>query len=173
MVELSRLENHILALVGRWEPTTAYFVRKSLAETLATNISDSPGSVYPVIERLKAHGLVSAMPAMQGKRPSEQLSCTAAGNAAVREWLTLVSPNELLPEDPWRTKIRFAQALPKDDLRIWLSSLKQAVKTTAERLDRLDPEEHETLRCLEIEHARLANAARLAWVNAAMVTLLD
>lgn len=74
MVELTRLENHVLALTLKWQPTTAYFIRKSLADTIASNISDSPGSVYPAIARLKRHGLVAAEPVNRGKRPSENLT---------------------------------------------------------------------------------------------------
>jgi DNA-binding PadR family transcriptional regulator len=172
MVQLSRLENHILALVRKWQPATAYFIRKSLRDTLATNISDSPGSVYPAIERLKAGGLLLATATTRGKQSSEHLSCSEAGEAAVREWLTLVSPTESLPEDTWRTKIRFADLLSDGDLKAWLTDLRDVVKNTSDRLDRIQPADGDTLHELEIEQARLYNAARLAWINAAVASLL-
>ena len=173
MVQLSRLENHVLALIRKWQPTTAYFVRKSLADTLATNISDSPGSVYPAIERLKAGGLLTATPAARGKRMAEHLSCTEAGARAVKQWLTIIVPAEALPEDPWRTKIRFADLLSKDERKAWLQDLRDVVRETADKLDQLQPDGHDTFRSLEIEQARLSNAARMAWVHAAMVSLLE
>ena len=56
MKGLSHHECHVLALVQKWQPTTAYFVRKALVQRLASDASDSPGSVYPAIERLKRAG---------------------------------------------------------------------------------------------------------------------
>ncbi|WP_186728851.1 PadR family transcriptional regulator [Sphingomonas panacisoli] len=173
VVQLSRLESHVLALVRKWQPTTAYFVRKSLADTMATNVSDSPGSVYPAIERLKAQGLLTAEATARGKRASEHLTCTKAGEEAVQHWLMLVSPAETLPEDPWRTKIRFADLMSKADLKTWLLDLRQVVKQTAAQLDELQPEDTDTLQSLELEHARLSNAARAAWINAAMASLVE
>jgi DNA-binding PadR family transcriptional regulator len=173
MVQLSRLENHVLALVRKWQPTTAYFVRKSLADTLATNVSDSPGSVYPAIERLKAGGLLTATPATRGKRMSDHLRCTDAGDKAVNQWLTTIGRAEMLPEDPWRTKIRFADLLSKNDLKAWLFNLRDVVRTTAEELDQMQPDARDTLHGLEIEQARLFNSARMAWIHAAIASLLE
>ena len=60
MKGLSHHESHVLALVQKWQPTTAYFLRKALTQRLASDASDSPGSVYPAIERLKKAGLVTS-----------------------------------------------------------------------------------------------------------------
>lgn len=171
MVELTRLENHVLALILKWQPTTAYFIRKSLADTIASNISDSPGSVYPAIARLKRHGLVAAEPVNRGKRPSENLTCTLEGEEAVRRWLTLVDPTDMMPEDPLRTRIRFADLLTADELRNWLGEMRAALREIGEGLDRAELTTASAPRALEIEHAKLVSAARLAWINSAMAMM--
>lgn len=168
MDELSRLENHVLALIRKWQPTTAYFVRKSLGDTLATNVSDSPGSVYPVIERLKRHGLVTGEPAARGRRASEHLACTPAGEERIRAWLTAVLPVDLLPEDPVRTRFRFAGLLDAEARRRWLGRLRQEMQLLLEGLERAAALEADPDRALELEHAKLVSAARIAWVNAAL-----
>ena len=171
MVELTRLENHVLALIRKWQPTTAYFVRKSLADTLASNISDSPGSVYPAIERLKRQGLIAAEAASRGRQSTEHLTCTSTGESAVLRWLTRVDPSDLMPEDPLRTRIRFAELLSAEELHTWLSELRVALLGIGEGLDLGAVAGAATPRALEFEHAMFVNSARLAWVNSAMAAV--
>ncbi|MEO5938751.1 MAG: MarR family transcriptional regulator [Sphingomonas sp.] len=171
MVDLSRLENHVLALIRKWQPTTAYFVRKSLDEALATNISNSPGSVYPAIERLKRHGLVTGQPSATGRRASEHLTCSPEGEDTVRDWLVRISPVDLLPEDPWRTRMGFADLLSAEELTTWLFDLKSALAAFTEKLDGIDAYPEGSTAALQLEHAKLASAARLGWINASMAAL--
>jgi DNA-binding PadR family transcriptional regulator len=171
MVGLSHHECHVLALVQKWQPTTAYFLRKALTQRLASDASDSPGSVYPVIERLKRAGLVQSEEGGAGRRKSEFLTCTEDGAAAVRHWMVEIDQSELLPSDPWRTRVPFIEALPVAERVAWFLTLRTAVSAELEKLERLREAATELPSQLELEHARLVTTARLAWINEAIALL--
>jgi len=171
MKGLSHHECHVLALVQKWQPTTAYFLRKALTQRLASDASDSPGSVYPVIERLKRAGLV-ASEALGSGRKAEHLTCTAAGAEAVRNWIMEIDQSQLLPSDPWRTKVPFVGNLSSDDLHSWLYDMRSKASEELERLNLLREATLDLPSQLELEHARLTTAARLTWTNEAIALLL-
>lgn len=162
---LSHHESHVLALVHKWQPTTAYFVRKALQRGLASSFSDSPGSVYPVIERLKKRGLVVATAAEADGRRTEHLTCSAEGEAAIAGWLTRIDPVDLLPEDPWRTRVLFADILEpaaRADLYRQLRATAQAQleELHARSAAALDHSYREAL-----EGARLQTEGRIVWLD--------
>ena len=171
MPKLSHHESHVLALVHKWQPTTAYFVRKALGQRLASNVSESPGSVYPALERLKRAGLVIGEPDEGDGRRTERLRCSAEGAAAIRAWLTDISAADLLPEDPWRTRIVFLDLLAPNAAREWLFSVRETLEKTAARIEAGRDLASDTGAVLEIAHARLVTAARIAWVNEAIALL--
>lgn len=169
MAKLTHLEGHVLALIWRWQPTTAYFVRNSLERGLATTLSSSPGSVYPIIERLKRRGLVHGVLTDADKRNKEHLSCTEAGVEAVKLWVSTVEPSDLLPEDPWRSRMAFVDCLSPHEQGVWLRSIRG---TTEEQLGLLEARsETELIPAVKLayENARLTLQARLAWINHALV----
>lgn len=171
MAKLSHHESQILALVRKWQPTTAYFVRKALAQGLASTFSDSPGSVYPAIERLKAGGYLVAEPDDGDGRRTERLRCTQVGDAAVRDWLVRLEPDELLPEDPWRTRIAFLDALEPDAVVAWLFRLQDALRDEAQRIEAARADAGDLSTSLGLAHASLANTARIAWTNEAVAAV--
>lgn len=169
---LTHHECHVLAIIGKWQPVTAYVVRKLVPKSLASTFSDSPGSVYPIIKRLKDRGLVVAEELSDGRLNSEVLSCTVAGEAAIRSWLVEVLEADSLPEDPWRTRALFADILAPDERRRSLLAMRAAaadqLSNIAERLElagsRTDRE--------AIEGARLFVEARLVWVDRLLAGLV-
>lgn len=173
MNDLSRLEGQVLALIAKWQPTTAYFVRKSLEQMLASNVTSSPGAVYPAIARMKNAGLIAAHAVTTGLRDAEELNCTPAGLAAVKDWLTSLGEMDLLPDDPVRAKVHFADLLTRDELSTWLRSLQTRFADMTERLDAMAATCDGFAATVEIEHARLVNAARLAWVGQALETIAE
>lgn len=163
--QLTHHESHVLAIIRRWQPVTAYFVRKALPRSLASTFSDSPGSIYPVIERLQRSGLVDAEPGPDTGRKAELLTCTTEGEAAIREWLVRVDGADLLPEDPWRTRVLFADLLEPDARQQWLLGLRAATEGEMQRvLERLHlaSDLHEAAAA---ENARLLTEARLVWLD--------
>lgn len=168
MAKLTHLEGHVLALIWRWQPTTAYFVRNSLERGLATTISSSPGSVYPIIERLKSRGLVDGVLTETDKRNREQLSCTELGSDAVRSWVSTVEPPDLLPEDPWRSRMAFADCLSSREQVAWLRSIRSATEGQLKIIQSRSETELITAVKLAHDNALLTLQARLAWINHAL-----
>lgn len=165
MPEPSHLESHILALILKWQPTTAYFVRRALERGLATTFSGSPGSVYAVVDRLRGRGLVEARKEEGDGRGTERLSCTEAGGEAVRRWIRTVEPADLLPEDPWRTRMALADALPAGDRLDWLIDLKEAAEGQREDLEARRQVGGDECQVAALENARMLNDARIAWLD--------
>ncbi|HJR83068.1 MAG TPA: helix-turn-helix transcriptional regulator, partial [Sphingomicrobium sp.] len=79
---LTELESHLLSIVWRTQPTTAYQIRQVFAQSPTRNLALSQGSVYPAIERLKARGYVRSV-ALGDGRKTEKLHCTRAGETAL------------------------------------------------------------------------------------------
>jgi len=75
------------ALIGllRQKPQSGYDLRKTFTETAMRHYSDSPGSIYPALRRLKGKGLIEAEP--KDRRGREQFHLTAAGVEALLKWL--------------------------------------------------------------------------------------
>lgn len=163
--ELSHHESHVLALIHKWQPATAYLVRKTLPKSIASSFSDSPGSVYPVIDRLKNRGFVTVRSPQGGKKNAELLSCTQAGVEHLKAWIRTSRQEEALPEDPWRTRSLFSRILDPEDRKAWLLDLRavaeQQRSSIIERTEFADePSEIDAL-----EHALLTTEARIVWVD--------
>lgn len=162
---LSHHESHVLALVQKWQPTTAYFVRKALQRSLASSFSDSPGSVYPVIERLKKRGLVVAMLAGEDGRRTEHLTCSVEGEAEIAAWLSRIDPADLLPEDPWRTRVLFAELLTPAARTDLYRQLRAAAQGQLEELQaRAGAVADDGFR-EALEGARLQTEGRIVWLD--------
>lgn len=171
MGNLTYNESYVLALILKWEPATGYFIRKSLREALASNVSDSPGKVYQTIERLKERGLVVAATTQRGSRSSESLSATPAGREAVREWLLMHDARAAIPEDPLRTRIGFLDLLDAKDAIAWLYRVEEELREVAAGLLQSLEVAADLSTRLELRHALLVTDARIAWVNEAVATL--
>jgi DNA-binding PadR family transcriptional regulator len=173
MSKLSHHESHVLATILRWQPTTAYFVRKSLERGLASTFSSSPGSVYPAVQRLKQRGLVEGVAVEADGRSTEQISCTPAGVSAVRDWIRSIEPADALPEDPWRTRMAHAALLDTTERLEWLIDLRKAAERQREALSGRGELAADACHAAAIDNARMLNEARLAWLDrtiAGMVT---
>ena len=165
MPDLSHHESHVLALILKWQPTTAYFVRKALVRGPASTFSDSPGSVYAIVERLRRRGLVEARKDEGDGRGTEFLTCSDAGREAVRDWIRAVEPVDLLPEDPWRTRMAHADALTPDERLAWLLALRDAAEGQAALLPGMIDVAGDPCHSAALENARMLNEARLAWID--------
>lgn len=158
----------MLALIWRWQPTTANFVRNSLERGLASTLSTSPGSVYPIVSRLKARGLVHGERNGADKRAKELLSCTEAGTEAVRAWVSAIEPSDLLPEDPWRSRMAFAGCLTPEERLSWLRAIREATEVQLNGVELRSETDHPVYVQLAYDNARFALEARLAWINHAL-----
>jgi len=110
---LTDLEGCVLGLVHVLGPCTAYALRRQFIDSPSPYWSGSAGAIYPVIERLRRHGLLSSQARATGRRKHRLHSLTTAGLAALRAWLRPPLSDVVLgvPADPLRTRIQFLGAL--------------------------------------------------------------
>src|SRR5262245_30684654 len=91
---LTDLEACVLGVVWRDGPCTAYAVRRELADSTAPRWSASAGSIYPVLQRLEAVGLVAATTRSWGARGKREFAATAAGQEQLRAWVPAKGASE-------------------------------------------------------------------------------
>jgi DNA-binding PadR family transcriptional regulator len=142
---LTELDNCILGVIWREGPMSAYGVRSHFARSTTAAWSSSTGTVYPAIRRLVAAGLLTAG-RRTGPRKSQLLTLTDEGMAALREWLTHVTP-ELgsSTPDPIRTRVHFLAALePRRRAKV-LAAYRAATDAFIELLERAVEQPAQTL----------------------------
>lgn len=84
----SLLEHALLALAHQ-EPRSGYALRRVFATTPMGHYSDSPGSIYPALDRLARRGWLSAAVHGAGSlRPRRVFSITPAGLDQLEKWLS-------------------------------------------------------------------------------------
>lgn len=158
-------EGSLLTQVLRRQPVTAYQLLRVYAQSPVSSFNESKGSLYPLIRRLKARGLIAAQPIDGDGRKSERLSCTAAGRAAARRWVVRLEPRHILPDDPLRTKVISFGLLDAREQRAWIAAARALTNAKIAEVDAY-------MIGLDMPHkdAIAANAlgalqARLAWLD--------
>ena len=131
---------------------SAYGVRAHFARSTTTSWSSSTGTVYPAIRRLRGAGYLDAS-SPTGPRRSELLTLTDKGKRALRDWLTVVTPQlGGSTADPIRTRVHFLAALDmltrekvladycaatRDSIRKLEAHAAEPVETAVDRSERL------------------------------------
>ncbi len=88
MQEISLLAYALLGLLQQ-QPRSGYDLRKIFANTPMGTFSDSPGAIYPALQRLERRGLVSSrVYASSGLRRRRLFRPTASGKRAFKSWQT-------------------------------------------------------------------------------------
>jgi DNA-binding PadR family transcriptional regulator len=97
LMAATSLDFAILGLLHQ-QPMSGYAVRKMFATTPMSHYSDSPGSIYPALARLRRQGLVSATVQKKNSlRPRRVYRLSAAGLKALTDWVSRpVSRDELV-----------------------------------------------------------------------------
>jgi DNA-binding PadR family transcriptional regulator len=155
----------VLSLIERMQPVTAYQIRKALAESPTTNISNSTGKIYPIIRRLKESGLIAATAVEDDGRGAERLTCTEQGRQVIRQWVKTIGTAHLLLEDPLRTKVLSFNLLSKAEQVRWLNAARGDLVAKLDEIKsyaRKYPLPHMEL---AHENARLTTTARIAWID--------
>src|SRR5262245_20355774 len=81
------LRSALLGLLAQG-PRSGYDLRKQFAETPMQVFSDSPGSIYPALQRLRREGLiVEASPRRRSGRRRQDFKLTPAGLRELEAWL--------------------------------------------------------------------------------------
>jgi len=82
----SALEFALLGLL-RHQAQSGYDLRRTFATTPMRHFSDSPGSIYPALRRMKARRWLNASGANGDARKRQEFAITDAGKRALVQWL--------------------------------------------------------------------------------------
>ena len=164
---LTEIEAYSLGLLDAWGASTAYKIRQAFANSPSAQGRGSAGSIYPVLRRLEALGMVDSEATARGRRKSRSLSITTDGKRALRHWLIApLDPDLALPLDPLRARVRFLGALSPADRMSFLESARGLLQTQLDDLDKLQPDaEAPEWEAAMARGARRSTSARLLWVN--------
>ena len=85
---LSLLEYALLGIVHQRQPCSGYDVRKIVATTPMGTFSDSPGAIYPALQRLETGGLLQGrVEETRAVRRRKLYRLSVKGAAALESWL--------------------------------------------------------------------------------------
>ena len=127
-MKITEHEGMLLALVLRQQPVTAYQLFRMFEQSPVTSINSSKGQLYPAIRRLRERGLLDARKIAGDGRKSEELSVTATGQAAVREWTRNIEATHIVLDDPLRTRILSFDVLSREERLEWIARAKSLVR---------------------------------------------
>jgi DNA-binding PadR family transcriptional regulator len=115
--QATTLEYTLLGLLDQG-PQSGYDLCRIFATTPFALYSDSPGAVYPAVRRLETRRWVEPLPrGPVGGRRRREVRLTAAGRAALSEWLAREPTKHEVTHDMGALYMRFAfmsQAAPPD-----------------------------------------------------------
>ena len=166
---MTELEACVLALICHDGPITAYQVRMEFERSRASSWRASTGSIYPLIKRMSAQGLVEMRPEPDDKRGAKKLVATAAGRRRAKAWLT-EAPSWIgdVTEDPIRTRVHFLGLLPGPQRAEAIERMIAVTRASLAELDQglreFDSTTQEEVERLVYQGARAALAARAAWL---------
>ena len=163
---LTELEGAALGLVWLRGPTTAYELRKMVAESPTPHWSASAGTVYPLVQKLSRRRLVSSSIA-EDRRGTKHLRITPTGKQAFKAWLLDCSPAVVgVPPDPVRTRVRFLEVLSSSEENMFLVELEKHLRSQLARMRgaRKGVSVSEALASLG---ARLSQEKRVQWITTA------
>lgn len=138
------------------KPSSGYQLRKIFSSTSMKTYSDSPGAIYPALQRLEEHGLVRGrIEQGSGLRRRQIFRLTSKGRAELEAWITSPVTREDLVRGTELIMLRFAfseSAVGPDASLHLLHSFEAALKVHLQALG----EELNLIRELAPTSARLA-----------------
>lgn len=85
---LSKLGCALLGLLQQ-KPASGYDLRKVFSSTAMTTYSDSPGAIYPALQRLQQQGLIrGSVERGAGLRRRQVFHLTALGAVELKQWIS-------------------------------------------------------------------------------------
>lgn len=164
---LTDLEAAALGCIRAAGACTAYTVRAHFRASPSARFSDSAGSVYPMVERLRRRGLLRARAERQGRRRATVYECTPDGLKALRRWIAVPEDaGDLATWDPLRTRVLSLGLLPRAARLRWVERAQQALAAHADAIARARAADTDASPWLVLAHrnAELQVAARRRWL---------
>lgn len=136
-MDLSPTAYVILGMVSR-EPRSGYEIKALVDKSTRFFWAASYGQIYPELKSLAAAGLVEGADVPTGERKRTVYAITAAGEAALRDWLRR-PPRTYETRDEGLLKLFFAGALPREEAVEILRSMREHRAGLVERLRGIEP----------------------------------
>jgi DNA-binding PadR family transcriptional regulator len=135
--KLGELEHCVLLVIRRIQPCTAYEVRRAFQTSLTTSWRASTGSIYPLLRKLVANGLVTEKAVAGDMRRSRKLAITRNGSRSLKTWLQQSETWIAEPvADPIRTRSFVLEMLPDQAQRLligrWIADTKNVLQAINE-----------------------------------------
>lgn len=135
---LTNLEYALLGLVGNGE-ISAYAARQIFTETGMARFSNSPGSIYPALRRLKEQGLLDAREVAGARGRAKQVfNLTNAGEKMIKAWLALPLTYEEITSRSDVLMLRFSfmeGRCSKEETRNFIQQLREGLKRQTKELE--------------------------------------
>ena len=169
MKKLSELEGVSLGIVSKFQPCTAYAVRRMLKESPSSHWRASAGSLYPLLARLERSGLISSQPDEQDGRGRKLLHITPKGLNALREWIQAGAEQDMVSavSDPIRFRSFFLDTLDTGQQKRFLDEMivqmQGQLEITEDRVEKY-PEAEDFFGHLGSLGAVYVTRARLDWL---------
>ena len=170
MRKLSELEGVCLGLVLKFQPCTAYQVRRALKDSPSTHWQASAGSVYPLLKRLEEAGRITADIDKEDGRGRKLIGATSEGKKALKQWIISGTEPDLVSAimDPARSRMFFLDVLPPQQRSSYINSLieqmEQHLEETHLRLEQTPESEDQFGHFGALAAVRMTKA-RLDWLK--------
>ncbi len=164
--DLTGLECVVLAQVWRLGDCTAHQVRRSFANSTSGKYSDSAGSIYPILKRLKAAQFLSAREDFNGAQRRIFYRCKSAGERRLKRWLFEMNAKNMFADDPLRTRLIYLDALDEKSQRDWLAEAERALGAQADAFEDeyADISKGDLINRLILKGLRETSDLRLGWI---------
>jgi len=116
-------EGTVLGFIARNEPVTRYQILRAFRRSPLTIQNTSKGSVYPLVRRMVARGLV-VTERRGDTEEAEVLTLTPNGVEALRLWVRAVGPQYMLLRDPIKMRVLSIGELSRDERIRWIAKTK-------------------------------------------------
>lgn len=132
---LSELEGVCLGLLAKRGPCTTYLVRQELKAAPSSHWQASTGSVYPLLARLEAAGLIATTSDKGDGRGRKLLRITSTGKTALKKWVLAGFGPDLISSvtDPVRSRTFFLDVLSAAQQTTYLDKLEKEMERYVEK----------------------------------------
>jgi DNA-binding PadR family transcriptional regulator len=170
---LSDNEGSLLGLVLRRQPVTAYQLFRVYEQSPVTSFNASKGSLYPLIRRMLAAGLLEAEHKSGDGRNPASLRCTKAGEQAVRSWLKNLRTSHVMLDDPLRTMMLSLDQLGRDEQIEWVTEAKRLVAEKMALVEQYSRSVQVPFQEIAHRSAMGALRAKMEWLDALLFLVVQ
>jgi PadR family transcriptional regulator, regulatory protein AphA len=151
---------------------SGYSILNMMQQSTAHFWQESDASVYPMLKKLEAEGMVTSQSELNGKRERNIFSITAAGKKEFSEWLSLPAEDGT-HRDELLLKLFFSANATKQDVLKQLLLHQKKVKETEQRFRDVeekilsqipDEYEHKIFWVMTLQNGKAHAQAELKWI---------